>query len=68
MANFYYVNDNAGGGDHEVHEQGCYGLSQARSTTHLGWHQNCYTAVQAAKQVYLNSNGCAHRSPACHTG
>ena len=68
MANYYYVNDNAGGGDHEVHELGCYWLGIAKSTTLFRYHQNCYTAAQAAKNIYSNSNGCIHCSPACHTG
>jgi hypothetical protein len=65
----YYVNDNAQpNGDHEVHEQGCYWLGLARSTTDLGEHSHCSTAVAAAKRIYWNSNGCKTCCPACHTG
>jgi hypothetical protein len=64
----YYVNDNAqSNGDHEVHKYGCVWLSKVKSKTYLGTHQNCYTAVQKAKQIYSNSNGCATCSSACHT-
>ena len=64
----YYVNDTAqSNGDHEVHEDGCYWLSIARSTTYLGNFTSCHPAVAAAKRIYPQSNGCIHCSPNCHT-
>lgn len=64
----YYVNNNPqSNGDHEVHKNGCYWLSQARSTTPLGNHSSCRTAVAQAKQIYSRANGCVHCSTACHT-
>lgn len=65
----YYVNDRPqpDSGDHEVHQEGCYWLTQASSTTALGFHQHCATAVTAAKRIYPDSNGCKHCSSSCHT-
>ena len=51
MAGQYYVNDTAQpNGDHEVHVLGCYWLSIARSTTALGYHPSCSSAVVAARR------------------
>jgi len=68
MAGNYYVNDTAQpNSDHEVHVEGCYWLSLARSTTALGYHVSCSSAVVAARRYYFRSNGCATCSAACHT-
>jgi hypothetical protein len=65
----YYVNDNAqNSGDHEVHKDGCYYLSLAKSTTYLGYHSSCKTAVTEAKKYYSQSDGCAFCSPDCNKG
>jgi hypothetical protein len=64
----YYVNDNAqANGDHEVHEDGCSWLALTKSTTYLGVHDNCRSAVREAKKHYTQTNGCKFCSPACHT-
>lgn len=64
----YYVNNTAQlNGDHEVHKQGCYWLSQANSVKDLGYHASCFSAVRDAKRYYLRANGCATCSNACHT-
>lgn len=65
----YYVNDNAQPVtyDHEVHKTGCYYLSIANSTTYLGEFNSCHDAVESAKKIYPNSDGCAYCCPACHT-
>lgn len=64
----YYVNDRAQiNGDHEVHKQGCSWLAKASSTTYLGEHYTCVTAVAKAKTVYRQSNGCKYCSSTCHT-
>ena len=65
----YYVNDHAqDSGDHEVPKQGCYYLSLAKSTTDLGYHASCFTAVIQAKKYYSQSDGCSYCSPACDHG
>ncbi len=55
----YYVNSNAqSNGDHEVHVETCSHLPSVLNRVDLGFHQNCSTAVQAAKKFYTKSNGC----------
>ncbi|WP_079640711.1 hypothetical protein [Sphingobacterium nematocida] len=64
----YYVNNRAQtNGDHEVHKQECSWLALAASTTYLGEHSACYTAVARARTIYRQSNGCKYCSPSCHT-
>ena len=68
MSDRYYVNDTAQfNGDHEVLKLGCYWLGLAQSTTDLGYHASCHSAVAAAKLRYRQSNGCVHCATACHT-
>ena len=67
MARYYVNNNSQPNGDHEVHVDGCYWLSIAKSVTYLGIHLSCHDAVRKAKQIYWQSNGCKHCSPACHT-
>jgi hypothetical protein len=62
----YFVNTNAQpNGDHEVHKRGCRWMPI--SPIALGYHSGCFSAVQAAKRYYTQSNGCAFCSPLCHT-
>ena len=67
----YCVNINAqpGSGDHEVHDlasqKGC--LPQPANRLGLGSHPSCVEAVQAAKKLYTDANGCFYCATACHT-
>jgi len=64
----YYLNNTAQvNGDHEVHEDGCYWLSLAKDTRYLGNYYSCKSAVEAAKLIYRQSNGCKHCATSCHT-
>lgn len=64
----YFVNPNKqANGDNEVHEQGCYWLSLVTNPVFVGNHYSCVTAVQNARNMGYNANGCKHCSPACHT-
>jgi hypothetical protein len=67
--NNWYVNDNAQpNGDHEVHQDGCHWLAQARSKSYLGLYDNCREPVIKARVYhYSQSNGCAFCAPYCHT-
>ena len=67
MSRYYVNNQRQANGDHEVHVQGCYWLQLASSTTDLGDHHSCHTAVAAARRIYPTANGCAFCSSACHT-
>ncbi|RBP41432.1 hypothetical protein DES53_107264 [Roseimicrobium gellanilyticum] len=64
----YYVNDTAqNNGDHEVHKENCNWLRLAIRKTDLGYHTQCSSAVQAARQHHRQVNGCVYCSPQCHT-
>jgi hypothetical protein len=64
----YWVNDNAQhNGDHEVHVEGCTWILLMKAKTYLGEHEKCQTAVDAAKSIYANVNGCKFCSPVCNT-
>ncbi len=56
-------------GDHEVHDlgstKGC--LPSSENRVDLGWHASCTSAVQAAKKLYSEVNGCFFCANACHT-
>jgi hypothetical protein len=64
----YFVNRNQGnGGDHEVHKSGCAWMPQ--NAQYLGDYATCQQAVAEARRLgFSKANGCAHCSPACHTG
>jgi hypothetical protein len=62
----YYVNDNAQPtGEHEVHTQNCMYLPENR--TYIGEYSNCHDALNKARTIYTNVDGCSYCSPACHT-
>ena len=62
----YYVNDRAQDtGEHEVHKAGCKFFPD--STTDLGKHANCHGAIEKAKEIYSNVDGCYYCSRDCHT-
>lgn len=64
--NFYYVNDRAqANGDHEVHKSGCSYMPANK--TYLGLHASCADAVEAARKIYKQSNGCYYCNFLCHT-
>ena len=64
----YYVNKNAQPtGEHEVHEESCSDLPEAKNRIHLGYFSTCRDAVIAAGGRYLNVDGCKRCIPDCHT-
>lgn len=66
----YVVNRNAqSNGDHEVHnvDKDCSFLPDRHNRIDLGNHQNCSTAVAAARRYYAQVNGCFYCASACHT-
>ena len=64
----YYVNKNAqSNGDHEVHTTGCAWLPLLENRIYLGEFYSCFSAVSEARKHYVQVNGCAHCSLACHT-
>jgi hypothetical protein len=64
----YSVNNTAQyNGDHEVHDETCIYYSSMVNKTYLGEFESCREAVQAAKKIHLNANGCIRCSRPCHT-
>ncbi len=65
----YCVNSNAQQTDeHEVYDTGnCSYLPDISNQIDLGWHPDCKSAVNKAKQYYSNVDGCKHCVPDCHT-
>ena len=65
----YYVNKNAqDNGDHEVHKEGCSYMPDEENRQYLGIFDDCYAAVEKAKEYFSQSNGCYYCSLDCHTG
>lgn len=71
MAKFYYVNDDQTknpGLHHEVHtEQHAKDLEIA-SKTYVGYFDNEIDAVNEAKKIYSDADGCAVCCPNAHKG
>jgi hypothetical protein len=70
MNTYYYVNNKAQPtGEHEVHAGGCAYLAFIESSTPLGPHVGCHSALAAARTRYPHwvIDGCATCSAACHT-
>ena len=71
MAKFYYVNDDQTknpGLHHEVHtEQHAKDLEIA-SKTYVGYFDNENDAVNEAKKIYSDADGCAVCCPNAHKG
>ena len=65
----YYVNKNADrNGFHEVHESTCNWMPDPDNAQLVGVFPSCGPAKAEAKKIYPTADGCAHCSPACHTG
>lgn len=64
----YLVNKNAQStGEHEVHESTCGQRPDYPNQQQLGLYANCHEAVNAAKNYYLNVDGCYYCCNPCHT-
>lgn len=64
----YFLNNTAqSNGDHEVHKEGCIYLQFVVSKTNLGYHDNCSSAVTAARVIHRTADGCKTCSLACHS-
>jgi len=62
----YYVNNIAQStGEHEVHKEGCEYFPIDR--TYLGYFATCQEAIDKAKTIYSNVDGCYFCSRDCHT-
>lgn len=64
----YYVNRNAqNDGYHEVHVEGCHRMPDKDNREYLGEFNNCHEALQKAKTIHLNVDGCYYCCNPCHT-
>ncbi len=67
----YYVNNNPTlnpGYHHEVHTQSHANELNITNKTYLGYYTNCVEAVNKAKGIYNDADGCATCCPLCHRG
>lgn len=65
--NHYYVHDDVDeNGQHEVHNDNCFRLPKDKS--YLGYYSNSKEAVEKAKTIYSNSDGCYHCCRDSHRG
>ncbi len=69
MPRYYVIKNAQANGDHEVHTAtGCPTPANEENRHYLGTFGSCHGAVDEAKKVYSQSNGCANCSLPCHTG
>lgn len=71
MKEHYYVNNDQTrnpGLHHEVHTEKHANELNIKSKTYLGYYDNCYDAVEKAKEIYADADGCAICCPLCHKG
>ncbi len=58
-------------GEHEVHKDDgtCPTPPQYQNKIDLGYHSNCFSAVEKARALYSGAaiDGCKYCSPLCHT-
>lgn len=68
---YYVFNKNRWDGKyHEVHETSCSFKPTAANSVDLGWHSDCKSAIQEAKNRTgdYDFDGCKYCSPSCHKG
>ncbi len=71
MANFYYVNNNSTynpGWHHEVHTEEHANQLNISSKQLIGYCSDEVEAVQKAKSIYADADGCAICCPKAHRG
>lgn len=69
-ANYYVNNDQTKnpGWHHEVHTQWHADYLGITNKTYLGYFESCHGAVEKAKTIYADADGCATCCAACHRG
>ena len=68
---FYYVNNDQTknpGLHHEVHTEEHANELKILNKTYIGYFTNCVGAVEKAKGIYSDADGCAICCPLCHKG
>ena len=56
-------------GEYEVHDldENCDRIPDEKNRQDLGYHLNCESAVNKAKEYYDNVDGCFYCAKECHT-
>lgn len=67
MSNYYVNRNEQPNGDHEVHTDGCSWMPAAHNRINLGDFSSCHSAVNQAKNHYVQVNGCYYCANECHT-
>ncbi|MDB1125484.1 hypothetical protein [Vibrio algarum] len=62
MSLFYVDKKAQENGDHEIHTASCTHSPGIKNCDPLGYHIACSTALDAAKAIYPQSNGCYYCS------
>lgn len=63
----YYLNKNAQPtGEREIHKDGCLKLPDVNNRIYLGFFTNCKDALNEAKKIYPDVDGCYYCSNQCH--
>ena len=66
MKEHYYVNDIAQTtGEHEIHKKDCTFFP--KNNTYLGYFDTCQEAIEKAKTIYSNVDGCHYCCSECDT-
>lgn len=66
MPNYYVNTDSQPAGEHEVHTTECGHGPAAAKRKPLGWYASCSLAIEAAKRLYTQVDGCKFCSKECH--
>lgn len=67
MSKHYYINTDAQPtGEHEVHEDGCTWLTFVVNEKYLGFFTDCQEAIQHARSLGYNPDGCYYCCRPCH--
>ena len=71
MNNHFFVNNDVThnpGSHHEVHTKEHAEKLRIKSKSYVGYFANEIDAVEAAKKIFLNADGCAICCPKAHKG
>lgn len=71
MQQRYYVNNDQTknpGLHHEVHTEECANKLGIKNKAFLGYFSNCFDAVEKAKEIYSDADGCIICCFPCHKG
>ena len=63
----YYINKNEQPtGEHEVHKEGCFRMPEIQNRIYLGFFSDAKDAVQEARKIFYNVDGCFYCANEAH--